>query len=380
MRTSRLSIAVVATTAIALVGATGASAQASATTKAQKAPRVVTLTDRVLAPFQIAVRDGYINHDHGVYVADGFTKTVSRIRSNGKLTTIATNPAKDGDVAGLAWSRAGRTLAWTATDFANKESWLNLTRPDVGTRRISLSDYEKSANPDGDVHYGIKNPTKCQTDAFAALSNAIGEEIPASYTGIKDSHPYSVVQWGDYWVVADAGGNDLLKVDNQGKISTLAVLPPQPMKITQAMATANKLPSCVVGATYAWEPVPTDVEVGPGGLLYVTTLPGGPEDPSAGARGSVYVVNGYTGNSVRIATGFAGATNLALAGRTIYVTELFAGRISTVSHGKPRPYLTLPGALSVEYSAGHLYAGTMAPMDEKTGKPTGKGRVVEIRR
>lgn len=377
MRTSRLTVAVVATSTIALVGvAAGASAQ---TTTATRAPRVVTLTDRVLAPFQLAVRDGYLSHDGAVYVADGFTKTVSRIRANGTLAKVATNSAKEGDVAGLAFSRSGRTLAWTSTDFANKESWLNLTRPDVGTQRFSLSDYEKSENPDGDVQYGIKNPTQCQIDAFAKLGQAMGEDIQASYKGIKDSHPYSVVQWGDYWVVADAGANALLKVDRFGRISTLAVLPTQPVKITKSMATANKLPSCVVGATYAFEPVPTDVEVGPGGQLYVTTLPGGPEDPSAGARGSVYLVNGYTGKSFRIATGFAGATNLAIAGRTIYVAELFGGQISTVHNGKPRPYVKLPGALSVEYGNGHLYAGTMAPMDAK-GKPIGKGRVVEIRK
>ena len=377
MRSSRLTIAVVATSTIALVGATGASAQPTTSTRA---PRVVTLTDRVIAPFQIAVQNGYLAHDHGVYVADGFTRTVSRIRANGTLAKVAIVSGKDSDVAGLAFSRSGRTLAWTATDHAKGESWLNLTRHDVGTRQFSLSDYEKSANPDGDVQYGIKNPTQCQIDAFKKLGQAMGEDVQASYKGIVDSHPYSVVQWGDYWVVADAGGNDLVKVDNQGHISTVAVLPPQPVKITKAMATANKLPSCVVGATYAFEPVPTDVEVGPGGLLYVTTLPGGPEDPSAGARGSVYVVNGWTGKSVRIATGFAGATNLALAGRTIYVAELFGGQISTVHKGKPRPYVKLPGALAVEYSHGHLYASTMAPMDEKTGKVTGKGRVVEIRR
>jgi sugar lactone lactonase YvrE len=377
MRTSRLTVAVVASTALALAGAAGASAQTPSAAKASKAPKVVTLTDRVLAPFQLAVRDGYIVHDGSVWVADGGTGKVSRIRSNGSLATIASFTGKDTDVAGLAWSRSGRTLAWTSTDHAKEESWLNLTRSDVGTVRYSLSDYEKSANPDGDAHYGIKNPTQCQIDAFKKLGQGAP---PASYTGIKDSHPYSVVHWGDYWVVADAGGNDLVKVDAQGKISTVAVLPPQPVKITKAAAAANKLPSCLVGATYAFEPVPTDVEVGPHGLLYVTTLPGGPEDPSLGARGSVYVVNGYTGQSVRIATGFAGATNLALVGRTIYVTELFGGRISTVSHGKPRPYLSLPGALSVEYGHGHLYAGTLAPMDPKTGKPTGKGRVVEIRR
>ena len=43
-----------------------------------------------------------------------------------------------------------------------------------------------------------------------------------------DSHAYSVARYKNKWVVADAGGNDLLWVTNRGKISTLAVLPSQP--------------------------------------------------------------------------------------------------------------------------------------------------------
>lgn len=368
MRTSRLTTAVVATSAIALVGATGASAQS---TTATKTPTVVTLNDDVIAPFQLAAWDGPSDH-RALYVADGGTRTVSRVRHDGTLATVATFASPAGDVAGLAVSKDGRTLAWTSTDHALGESWLNITRLGGKTTKVSLSAYEKSANPDGKVNYGIKNPTQCQIDA---LKNFGG----ATYTGIKDSHPYAVTQWGSSWIVADAGGNDLLKVDSKGHVSTLAVLPPQPAKVTAAMSADLGAPSCVVGATYRFEPVPTDVEVGPDGRLYVTTLPGGSEGPSAGARGSVYRVNASTGASTRIATGFAGATNLALAGRKIYVAELFGGRISTVSDGKPKPYVTLPGALSVEFSDGHLYAGTMAPMDDK-GNPTGTGRVVEIKR
>lgn len=366
MHRSRRTLAVVAASTIALVGASGAGAQAAT---AARAPKVVTLTDRVLAPFQLAARGTT------VYVADGFTRKVSLIERNGRLTTVGSQPGGQMvDVAGVALSRTGRTVAWTSTDFEEGESWLTLTRPDVGTQRFSLSDHEKKDNPDGDVHYGIKKPTKCQTDAFKKIG------MEASYTGIKDSHPYSVTQWSDYWVVADAGANALLKVDRNGRVSTLAVLPAQPVKITRAMAAMSGLPTCVVGATYAFEPVPTDVEEGPYGMLYVTTLPGGPEDPSAGARGSVYRVDPFTGESTRLATGFAGATNLAIGpNRTIYVAELFAGRISTVSKGKPKPYVNLKGALAVEVSGDHLYASAMAPMD-KAGNPSGKGRVVEIRR
>ena len=132
--------------------------------------------------------------------------------------------------------------------------------------------------------------------------------------------------------VADAGGNDLLKVDKApAHISTLAVLPPQPVTVTAQQAAALGAPDCLVGETYAFEPVPTDVEVGPGGRLWVTTLPGGPEDPSLGARGSLYSV-GQGGRSTRVATGFSGATNLALSGDgSAYVTELFGGKISKVN-------------------------------------------------
>ena len=88
----------------------------------------------------------------------------------------------------------------------------------------------------------------------------------------------------------------------------------------------------------------------------------------------------FTGESTRLATGFAGATNLAIGpDRTIYVAELSAGRISMVSKGKPQAYVNLPGALAVEVSGGHLYASAMAPMD-KAGNPIGKGQVVQIRR
>jgi hypothetical protein len=366
MRRSRFALAVVAASTAAVVSASAAAAQ---TADVARAPQVVTLTDRVLAPFQVAA------HGTAVYVADGSSRKVSLVQGNGRLTTVGSQPGGPmADVAGVALSRTGRTVAWTSTDFEEGRSWLTLTRPDVGTQRFSLSDHEQRNNPDGDVHYGIRNPTKCQTDGFKKIG------MEAGYTGIKDTHPYAVTQWSDYWVVADAGANALLKVDHHGRVSTLAVLPTQPVKITRAMAAMNGLPTCVVGATYAFEPVPTDVEEGPNGMLYVTTLPGGPEDPSAGARGSVYRVDPFTGESTRLATGFAGATNLAIGpDRTIYVAELFAGRISTVSRGKPKAYVSLKGALAVEVSGGHLYASAMAPMD-KAGNPSGRGRVVEIRR
>jgi hypothetical protein len=61
------------------------------------------------------------------------------------------------------------------------------------------------------------------------------------------------------------------------------------------------------------------------------------------------------------------------------VAELFAGRTSTVSNGKPQAYMNLERALGVEVSGGHLCASGMAPRD-KAGNPSGQVRGVEFRR
>ncbi|HEV7653821.1 MAG TPA: hypothetical protein VGP36_03665 [Mycobacteriales bacterium] len=71
--------------------------------------------------------------------------------------------------------------------------------------------------------------------------------------------------------------------------------------------------------------------------LVVSLLPGGPEDPSLGARGSVVSVNPRNGNATRLATGIAGATDIALGdhGR-IFVSQLFAGQSRSSRRGSSR--------------------------------------------
>ena len=124
--------------------------------------------------------------------------------------------------------------------------------------------------------------------------------------------------------------------------------------------------------TYAFEPVPTDVEVGRDGSLYVTTLPGGPESRGSGARGTLWKVTRRP-DGTRGGFGLPGATNLALGKHgEVYVSEFFAGEISVVRNGRVRPYLTLPGVVAVETSAsGELWAGTI-------GGPSGPGTIVKI--
>ena len=155
------------------------------------------------------------------------------------------------------------------------------------------------------------------------------------------------------------------------------MLPPQRLTFTAESAAALGLPDCVIGKTYRFEPVPTDVEVGPDGLLYVSTLPGGPEDPSLGARGAVYKVNPSTGTVWKLADGLLGATNLAVGpDGTVYATELFSGRVSVVTKDAVTPFVEIPNALSVEADADGLWVGTLAPLGPQG--PEGPGTVVRV--
>jgi hypothetical protein len=329
-------------------------------------PTPTLVSSAMAAPFNIAFKGGR------PYVADGGLNQVVRVRRDGTLKTIV-SPAPG--TSGLAFSKHGRYLVYTTTVGGQPPagitaSGLHIKGPHESHVFADTLAYEKAHNPDKHVSYGVHNPPQCLKDALEK------EGGQASYKGLVDSHAYSVARYKNKWVVADAGGNDLLWVSNRGKISTLAVLPSQPHKITPEIAAALKLPpKCALGRTYKFEAVPTDVEVGRDGYLYVTTLPGGPEDPSVGARGKVYRVNPHNGHIKLVATGFLGATNLAIGKHgKIFVSEFFGGQISVVKHGKAHKYLSLPGVVSVEIDRnGALWAATLGNED-----PPAPGTLVKV--
>ena len=329
-------------------------------------PKVTVLNSEVGAPFNLDV-----SHK-GILVADGGPGLVSKLHRDGSLTTVV--PDVTG-ASGVATSRG--ILAYTSTTSdpdtnENTASSVEIQYRNGTHVHADTLAYEQANNPDAVNTYGIAHPTACQSALLAPIGGA-------NYTGLIDSHAYSLASWGHKWLLADAGGNDLLAIDGRGNIRTVAVFPPQRIKITQAFLDENFPPdvdtSCLLGATYGFEPVPTDVEVGRDGFLYVTTLPGGAEDDTLGANGAVWRVNPRNGEVKKIASGFLGATNLALSHGKIYVTELFAGRVSVVRGHHPRPYVDLPGAVSIEAGPhGTLYAGTLDPTFQ------GPGSIVRIDR
>ena len=133
-----------------------------------------------------------------------------------------------------------------------------------------------------------------------------------------------------------------------------------------------------MGLDYWFEPVPTDVELGPDGWLYVSSLPGGPEDGSLGAQGRVYKVNPKSGKVKLVADGFISTVDVAVASNgDVYVAELFTGTIKKIKAGssKAKPFAQLTQVGAIELGKGYLYATDNALIGQKNPK----GTVVRIK-
>ncbi len=159
-------------------------------------------------------------------------------------------------------------------------------------------------------------------------------ENPAG--GTIDSNPFKLARLGGTVVVADAGGNDVVQVDD-GVLTTFAVFPNRPV-------------SGPGGATIQMQPVPTSVAEGPDGALYVGQLTGFPF-PVGGAN-VFRVVQG--GEPEVFADGFTNIVDIAFDRQgALYVLQISkngllsgnpVGALIKVSPGGEREEL-FPGAL-----------------------------------
>jgi hypothetical protein len=95
-----------------------------------------------------------------------------------------------------------------------------------------------------------------------------------------DSNPFDVQSLGGkFALVADAGANDLLRVDNQGHVTVLAVFPNELVStanIKELAQCPSPAPFCGLPPFIPAQPVPTSIAVGPEGYIYVGELKGFP--------------------------------------------------------------------------------------------------------
>ncbi len=203
-------------------------------------------------------------------------------------------------------SRRGQTLTFTVTGEATPteaRSTVRTIRNGEVHRIGNLGRAETNRNPDADVEYG-----------FVDLDQACADQIDTSTlrTGRPHRcHRVPPLRHGDdrnddvrrrRCVEHDLVGR------RQQRSKTLSLLPPLPGEVTADVAGQYGLPDCTIGETFLAEPVPTDVEVGPDGMLYVTTLAG--EFPDAGA---IFKIDPGDGTTTEVFTGLSTATGLAIS-------------------------------------------------------------------
>ena len=250
MNTRRSAGLVSLVTTLGVVGAAGVSPAQSVE---RAAPTASVVTKRLDGPFGLQKA---VEH-RGFLVAESVSGQVTRVFRDGRQRVIVRGaPGVAGVAAGTRHVYAvlggpNEEGAPPAGDFAPSRV-LRTSYQGKHTKVIAnLLKYELAHNPDGQVQFVDGKPVD-------ALSN------PFSMT---------MTRWG--LLVADGGGNDVLKVNPRtGRVSTFFV-PPTVKDVRACRAPdANSNPG-----TVGCDPVPTGVDVA-NGSVYVSTL--GAEVPGAG--------------------------------------------------------------------------------------------------
>lgn len=367
-----LKTVLVAASSLALV-ATMAAAPAQARAKD---PEVVA--SGLVGPLSLTVGQG-----QDLYVTQNFMGALSKITKRGGVETVASvNNPETQSLGGVAYHQ-GSTYHLEA-DFGGEMPVSHVVRIDKFGRRTVVSDnlweHEMSVNPDAGNRYGfvgLQGSCAAELTAFEAAFPAELQGMPflQEYTGIVESNAYQLTVAKDGTIyVADAAANAILKVNRQGDISTVAVLPASQVTFSAQLEDGYEeqlenfvvetgivmdtdIPDCVVGQQFTHEPVPTDVQIGHQGYLYVPTLQGAAGEVLPLSK--VYQVNPRTGSTTVLAGGMHGATGLAIAPNgQIFVAELFGGKVSAIQDGHVRTVFEAHSPSDVAVHGAWLYATT----------------------
>ena len=179
--------------------------------------------------------------------------------------------------------------------------------------------------------------------AYELAHNPDGQSLQAPDA---QSNPYSVLAVDDKLYVADAGANDILEIRADGRIRTVVALP---VITTGACAGRTNNDPAHAGC----DPVPTDLEMGDDGYLYVSGL-------GAEVEGHIYKINPRTGRIVATWGQLPPLTGIAVShDGTIYAASLFTDTVFRFRHGVVTTAF-VPAPTDVEWGHGGLVAGSLS--------------------
>jgi hypothetical protein len=245
-------------------------------------------------------------------------------------------------------------------------------------RRVSVL-IGLSANPA--VRAGLPAPgqrmgTLIQTTrnfhSFRTIADLAAWEAAHNPIDDPNSDPVGMLYEHGKYIVADAGGNTVLKVNHRGGIRLRAAFKDRSVDAPPFLG----LPP---GTQVPMEAVPTSVATkGHDGAYYVSELTGFPF-PKGAAR--IYRIDPRTGKRTVYASGLTNVTDLAFRGRTLYAVQistdgLLAGPIGSVVKVKPggstpADHTQLVSGLSAPYGIaikGHCAYVTTHSTEKNTGE------------
>ena len=186
-----------------------------------------------------------------------------------------------------------------------------------------------------------------------------------------DSNPVSVLRRGSRFVVADAGGNTVVRVNRRGGMRNLAALP-------DVFVDAPPFLGLPPGTQIPVQAVPTSVAIGPDRAYYVSQLTG---FPFQAGLSKIWRVDRAGGTPTVYAEGLTNVTDLEFADDgTLYAVEISAagllnGPIGALVKVTPSGPQVVKGDLDAPY--GLALKGRSAYVT--TGSTTkGGGQVIRI--
>jgi glucose/arabinose dehydrogenase len=234
-------------------------------------------------------------------VCYGATGAVSRLWQ-GEQTRVATGLPSYANAAGRAQG-------------PNDISMLGVGRADVTIGLETdprLRDQLAKVNPEWAGFGRVVQVSAGGQWRFVADLGTFEEDANPDYPRTVDSDPYGLLAIPGGDLVADAGGNDLVRVDANGDVSLVTVLPPVPQATDK-------------------NPVPTSVVRGPDGAYYVGEMAGAPF-----VDGSASIHRVVPGEEPQVyLSGFKAVIDLAFdPDSNLYVLQHATGQTGLVGPGE----------------------------------------------
>ena len=242
----------------------------------------------------------------------GFTGAVTKVRDDGPdvrvLTKLPSILGEGGDALG-------------PSDIAITGSQKFVLSIGLG----GSDEFRDDFGPNG-TQLGTLVSGKLKHGGWSLFADVLANEAAANPDGTDiDSNPVGLVRQGEGYLVADAGGNAVVRASHKGTFTTIAVLPP-------GSALAPPFLELPPGTQIPTDSVPTSVVQGPDGAYYISQLTGFPFE-----KGDANIWRIVPGQAPTVyASGLTNLTDLAFApDGSLYAVEIATEGLLAAQPGEP---------------------------------------------